>query len=119
MTRKIRYRQVLRYRTKGHGKRVYNSQFKLQQSFWKEDGVNTLDISKVRELHSELGTWDINTIWESWRDYYERGISNTIKITGKKVIHPKANYKSIKKAKEIRWKEQERRTEEFLASMGV
>lgn len=132
MTRKMRYRQVLRHRCANWGKGVYAQQVRLQQSFFKEDKSFNLDISKVREIHNSLGTWDKFVEWRSY-DWMKgsKGCYNRLILRTGRRIHPKANYKPIKKvitkikaymekkAQEDIWKEQERRAEEFFNSMGV
>lgn len=115
MTRKMRYRQVLRHRCAKLGKGVYAQQVRLQQTFFKEDKSFNLDISKVREIHSSLGTWDKITSWF----FYDYGYQRVNKVYTKgKSIFPKANYKPIKKAQEDIWKEQEQRTLEFFEMGG-
>ena len=111
MTRKMRYRQVLRHRCANCGKGVYAQQVRLQQSFFKEDKSFNLDISKVREIHRSLGTWDMLTWWFFYDYGYQR--VNKVYVKGKRIF-PKANYKPIKEAQEARWKEQEQRTLGFF-----
>lgn len=122
MVRKIRYRQVLRHRCANHGRGTYAQQVQLQKLFWREDNTPTPTIERVREIHKSLGTWDTHTVWESWRHFTSKRITNEIYIKGQTVIHPKANYKELKKAikklKEARWKEQEKRTLEFFEREG-
>lgn len=121
--RKLRYRQVLRYRTKNHGKGTYKSQVRLQQSFHLEDNVPTPSISKVRELHTEIGTWDDGTSWVSYLHPITKEMRNYITTwrKGKLVaIYPKSNFYKVQLQKKLkRWKEQESRTIEFFGSMGV
>ena len=122
MTRKMRYRQVLRHRCANRGKGVYAQQVRLQQSFFREDKSFNLDISKVREIHSSLGTWDMLTEWQRIHHIYGH-IETRLLIVhpegGYRFIYPKVNYNPNKEAQEARWKEQERRTEEFFNSMEV
>lgn len=121
MTRKMRYRQVLRHRCANRGKGVYAQQVRLQQSFLKEDKSFNLDISKVREIHSSLGMWDKHTKWERIPWGFEPTWNNLFVYLGNgkyKNIKPKANYKPIKKAQEARWKEQEQRALEFFEREG-
>ncbi|HDX9704349.1 TPA: hypothetical protein ROY17_001987 [Bacillus thuringiensis] len=121
--RKIRYRQVLRHRCANHGRGTYTQQVQLQKSFWREDNTPTPTIEIVREIHNSLGTWDKLTRWESF--YFGGTLINNINIIYPykdhfrvKSVRPKANYKAIKKAKEARWKEQEKRTLEFFEREG-
>lgn len=119
--RKLRYRQVLRYRTRGIGKNIYKGQVRLQQSFYLEDNVSTPSISKVRELHTEIGTWDKETIWCAMNCHNEEGRwRDNVLWVGNLPIYPKSNFYKIQlQAKLKRWKEQERHVEEFFESMGV
>lgn len=118
--RTIRYRQVLRQRI-GNTGGLYKYQVRLQQSFWNEDQAFAWTIPQVREIHSSLGTWDKLTRWSAvfCRD---GSVYNFLDVSkgGTKfyTVSPKANYKSIKKAQEARWKEQEQRTLEFFEREG-
>ncbi|MGX5594625.1 hypothetical protein [Bacillus cereus] len=142
MVRKIRYRQVLRNRHSQKGR--YFKEVSQQQSFWREDKAPTPDTGKVREIHSSLGTWDKLTEWNSEGEVYhpkkgwitKKGQFNKIILHHRDVplfrnyVLPKANYKGLnrvrekfknymeKKAKEARWKEQEKRTLEFFEREG-
>ncbi|MBK5492575.1 hypothetical protein [Bacillus sp. TH13] len=141
MVRKIRYRQVLRNRHSQKGR--YLKEVSQQKSFWKEDKAPTPTIERVREIHKSLWTWDKLVSWNSvgWKMIKgkltpKKGIVNRIEMPNKD-IYPKANYRPIKKAllyinnikvaecpntlmeaQELRWKEQESRTEEFFEREG-
>ncbi|AFQ14653.1 hypothetical protein P9133_31920 [Bacillus thuringiensis] len=133
MVRKIRYRQVLRHRCASHGRGTYAQQVQLQKLFWREDNTPSPTIERVREIHSSLGTWDAHVKWVRHSEYgivhnhLDIPIDN---IGHTRVVYIKANYKRLrfvrtkfqeyvlKRLKEARWKEQERRTLEFFEREG-
>lgn len=114
MTRKVRFKQVLRYRC-GKGM-LYTNQVHLQRMFWKEDKSPTPTIEKVRKIHSYIGTWDSHTKWRSWGMSFKKGKFNRIILRDGKVIFPKVKYRPIKRALEVN---DMRRAEEFFESQGV
>lgn len=115
--RHLRLTQLLRY--EGFTGKDLKLEREKEHKVWKEDGESLPTIEQTRKMHTTLGTWDKNTEWRSWGVGFLKGKFNRIILPNGQFVFPKANYEAIKKAKESRWEEQERRIKEFFDSMGV